>query len=148
MTTHGTGTREEWMAARLELLVAEKELTRRSDELARRRQQLPWVRIDKGYRFATDEGSASLPDLFRGGSQRGTGGPERGHDRSRSGHVHTREAGHERLRARGRRRPPYLFHLCTRTGRPLGRVPVARPRPQGTQRDGRLVAPSRRVRRS
>jgi predicted dithiol-disulfide oxidoreductase (DUF899 family) len=57
------------MAARLELLAAEKELTRRSDELARQRQQLPWVRIDKGYRFATDEGSASLPELFRGRSQ-------------------------------------------------------------------------------
>ena len=56
MTTHKTGTREEWLAARLELLEAEKELTRRSDELARRRQELPWVRIDKDYRFETDEG--------------------------------------------------------------------------------------------
>src|SRR3954466_12236771 len=69
MTTHATGTREEWRAARLELLAAEKELTRRSDELARRRQELPWVRIDKDYRFETDDGSASLPDLFRGRSQ-------------------------------------------------------------------------------
>ena len=69
MTTHMTGTREEWLAARLELLEAEKELTRRSDELARRRQELPWVRIDKEYRFDTDEGSASLADLFRGRSQ-------------------------------------------------------------------------------
>jgi predicted dithiol-disulfide oxidoreductase (DUF899 family) len=69
MTTHTTGTREEWLAARLELLEAEKELTRRSDELARRRQELPWVRIDKEYRFETDEGSASLADLFRGRSQ-------------------------------------------------------------------------------
>ena len=69
MTTHMTGTREEWLAARLELLKAEKELTRRSDELARRRQELPWVRIDKEYRFETDEGSASLADLFRGRSQ-------------------------------------------------------------------------------
>jgi predicted dithiol-disulfide oxidoreductase (DUF899 family) len=69
MTTHMTGTREEWLAARLELLEAEKELTRRSDELARRRQELPWVRIDKAYRFETDEGSASLADLFRGRSQ-------------------------------------------------------------------------------
>jgi predicted dithiol-disulfide oxidoreductase (DUF899 family) len=66
---HKTGTREEWLAARLELLKAEKELTRRSDELARRRQELPWVRIDKEYRFETDEGSASLADLFRGRSQ-------------------------------------------------------------------------------
>ena len=65
MTTHMTGTREEWLAARLELLEAEKELTRRSDELARRRQELPWVRIDKEYRFETDEGSASLADLFQ-----------------------------------------------------------------------------------
>ena len=69
MTTHKTGTREEWLAARLELLKAEKELTRRTDELARRRQQLPWVRIDKEYRFDTDEGSASLADLFQGRSQ-------------------------------------------------------------------------------
>jgi predicted dithiol-disulfide oxidoreductase (DUF899 family) len=64
-----TGTRHEWIEARLELLEAEKELTRRSDELVRRRQQLPWVRIDKEYRFETDEGSASLADLFRGRSQ-------------------------------------------------------------------------------
>ena len=69
MTDHKTGTREEWLAARLELLEAEKALTRRSDELARRRQELPWVRIDKEYRFETDEGAASLADLFRGRSQ-------------------------------------------------------------------------------
>ena len=69
MTRHRTGTREEWLSARLELLAAEKELTRRSDELARRRQELPWVRIDKAYRFETDGGSASLADLFRGRSQ-------------------------------------------------------------------------------
>jgi predicted dithiol-disulfide oxidoreductase (DUF899 family) len=69
MAKHNTGTRKEWLAARLELLEAEKELTRRSDELARRRQELPWVRIDKAYRFEADEGSASLADLFRGRSQ-------------------------------------------------------------------------------
>ncbi len=69
MTRHMTGTREEWLAARLELLEAEKELTRRSDELAKRRQALPWVRVEKDYRFETDEGSASLADLFRGRSQ-------------------------------------------------------------------------------
>jgi predicted dithiol-disulfide oxidoreductase (DUF899 family) len=69
MTTHKTGTRAEWLAARLPLLEAEKELTRKSDELARQRQELPWVRIDKAYRFDTDEGSASLADLFRGRSQ-------------------------------------------------------------------------------
>jgi predicted dithiol-disulfide oxidoreductase (DUF899 family) len=69
MTTHMTGTREEWLAARLELLETEKEVTRRSDELARRRQELPWVRVEKEYRFETDEGSASLADLFRGRSQ-------------------------------------------------------------------------------
>ena len=69
MTKHMTGTRNEWLAARLELLKAEKELTRRSDELARQRQELPWVRIDEEYRFETDEGSASLAGLFRGRSQ-------------------------------------------------------------------------------
>ncbi len=69
MTKHRTGTRKEWLAARLELLKAEKELTHRSDELARKRQELPWVRIDKEYRFKTDEGGASLGDLFRGRSQ-------------------------------------------------------------------------------
>jgi predicted dithiol-disulfide oxidoreductase (DUF899 family) len=69
MTQHATGTRQEWLAARLKLLDAEKELTRRSDEVARQRQALPWVRLDKQYRFDTDEGSASLADLFRGRSQ-------------------------------------------------------------------------------
>src|SRR5262249_8485313 len=69
MTDHRIGTRDEWLAARLRLLDAEKALTRHSDELARQRQELPWVRIDKEYRFDTDEGSASLADLFRGRSQ-------------------------------------------------------------------------------
>jgi predicted dithiol-disulfide oxidoreductase (DUF899 family) len=69
MTKHMIGTRKEWLAARLELLEAEKELTRRSDELALRRQALPWVRLDREYRFETDEGSASLAGLFRGRSQ-------------------------------------------------------------------------------
>src|SRR5256884_2175815 len=69
MTKHSTGTRQEWLAARLALLEEEKELTRRSDELARRRQELPWVRIDRDYRFETDAGSAGLADLFRGRSQ-------------------------------------------------------------------------------
>ena len=69
MTRHTTGTREQWLAARLELLAAEKELTRRGDALARRRRELPWVRIDKEYRFETDDGSASLAALFRGRSQ-------------------------------------------------------------------------------
>jgi predicted dithiol-disulfide oxidoreductase (DUF899 family) len=68
-TTHRTGTREEWLAERLELLKAEKELTRHGDELARRRQELPWVRVDKEYRFETDGGIVSLADLFRGRSQ-------------------------------------------------------------------------------
>ena len=63
------GTREEWLAARLTLLKAEKEHTRRGDELALMRQELPWVRIDKDYWFETDEGKASLSDLFRGRSQ-------------------------------------------------------------------------------
>ena len=69
MTRHLTGTRKDWIEARIELLAAEKEHTRRSDELAQRRQQLPWVKIDKEYRFDTDEGRASLSDLFRGRSQ-------------------------------------------------------------------------------
>jgi predicted dithiol-disulfide oxidoreductase (DUF899 family) len=69
MTTHKTGTREQWVAARRELLTAEKELTRRGDELAQRRRELPWVRIDTAYQFQTDEGSATLADLFRGRSQ-------------------------------------------------------------------------------
>jgi predicted dithiol-disulfide oxidoreductase (DUF899 family) len=69
MTTHKTGTREEWLAARLALLKEEKELTRQGDELARQRQDLPWVRVDKQYRFETDEGTASLADLFQGRAQ-------------------------------------------------------------------------------
>lgn len=69
MTQHTIGTRQEWLAARLDLLEAEKELTRRSDELAERRRALPWVLVEKAYRFETDEGGASLADLFRGRSQ-------------------------------------------------------------------------------
>src|SRR5215469_8107784 len=69
MPAHKTGTRAEWLAARLDLLEAEKELTHRGDELARRRQDLPWVRIDKDYTFDTEDGAATLGDLFRGRSQ-------------------------------------------------------------------------------
>jgi predicted dithiol-disulfide oxidoreductase (DUF899 family) len=69
MTDHTTGTREQWLVARLELLEAEKALTRRSDELVRLRQRLPWVPVQKDYRFDTDAGAASLADLFRGRSQ-------------------------------------------------------------------------------
>jgi predicted dithiol-disulfide oxidoreductase (DUF899 family) len=69
MSDHRTGTREERLAARLQLLEAEKELTRSGDEVARQRQQLPWVRVDEDYRFETHEGSASLADLFGGRSQ-------------------------------------------------------------------------------
>jgi predicted dithiol-disulfide oxidoreductase (DUF899 family) len=69
MAKHKTGTREEWLAARVELLKAEKDLTRRSDEVARTREALPWVGINKDYRFDTDEGRASLADLFKGRSQ-------------------------------------------------------------------------------
>jgi predicted dithiol-disulfide oxidoreductase (DUF899 family) len=68
-TDHTIGTREEWLAARLELLAAEKDLTHRSDELARRRRELPWVPVEKDYRFTTDEGDATLRDLFGGRSQ-------------------------------------------------------------------------------
>jgi predicted dithiol-disulfide oxidoreductase (DUF899 family) len=69
MTSHLTGTRQDWLKARLQLLDAEKDLTRQSDAVARQRQTLPWVRIDKTYRFDTDKGPATLPDLFRGRSQ-------------------------------------------------------------------------------
>lgn len=69
MTMHKVGTRQQWLAERLELLDAEKALTRQSDELAKRRQDLPWVRVEKDYRFDTDQGKASLADLFRGRSQ-------------------------------------------------------------------------------
>jgi predicted dithiol-disulfide oxidoreductase (DUF899 family) len=69
MTAHKTGTRQEWLEARLDLLNAEKELTRQSDEVTRQRQELPWVRIDKEYRFETEDGNARLADLFRGRSQ-------------------------------------------------------------------------------
>ena len=69
MAKYVTGTREEWLAARLELLKAEKEYSRQGDELTRQRQELSWVLVDKQYRFETDEGSASLKDLFRGRSQ-------------------------------------------------------------------------------
>jgi predicted dithiol-disulfide oxidoreductase (DUF899 family) len=63
------GTREEWLAARIELLEREKDLTRRSDELARQRAELPWVRIDKEYVFETDDGPKTLAELFDGRSQ-------------------------------------------------------------------------------
>jgi len=66
---HPVGTREQWLAARLRLLEEEKEHTRRGDALARKRQELPWVRVGNDYRFDTDEGGASLSDLFRGRSQ-------------------------------------------------------------------------------
>jgi predicted dithiol-disulfide oxidoreductase (DUF899 family) len=69
MSEQRTGTREEWLAARKELLRHEKEHTRRNDELARLRRELPWVRIEKEYRFETDEGTRTLPELFDGRSQ-------------------------------------------------------------------------------
>jgi predicted dithiol-disulfide oxidoreductase (DUF899 family) len=69
MSSHRTGTRAEWLAARLELLKAEKELTRLNDDLARQRRELPWVRVDEDYRFDTEHGEASLADLFGGRSQ-------------------------------------------------------------------------------
>src|SRR5262245_11447715 len=67
--THATGTREQWLAARLELLQAEKDLTHRSDSVAELRQKLPWVRVEKDYRLETDKGAAKLADLFQGRSQ-------------------------------------------------------------------------------
>jgi len=69
MTQHKVGTQEEWQAARDELLAEEKELTRRNDELARRRRDLPWVPVEKGYRFETVDGTKSLAELFDGRSQ-------------------------------------------------------------------------------
>ena len=68
-STHATGTREEWLAARLALLAAEKELTNHSDEVTRQRQDLPWVKLEKEYAFDTSDGSARLVDLFRGRTQ-------------------------------------------------------------------------------
>ena len=69
MMDHRTGTRDEWIDARLDLLKAEKDLTRLNDDLARQRSELPWVRIDKEYRFDTVNGEATLADLFHGRSQ-------------------------------------------------------------------------------
>src|SRR5579864_9414535 len=69
MTTHRTATRDEWLDARRELLKSEKELTRLNDDLARKRRELPWVRVEKGYTFDTEDGEATLGDLFRGRSQ-------------------------------------------------------------------------------
>ena len=69
MTTHRTGTRDEWLSARLELLKAEKEVTRLNDDLARQRRDLPWVGVDEDYRFDTESGEATLADLFQGRSQ-------------------------------------------------------------------------------
>src|SRR5437899_5156778 len=106
MTDHKTGTREEWLAARLELLDAEKALTRRGDELARRRQELPWVRIDKKYRFEADEGTATLADLFRGRSQLLV-------YHFMFGRI-GRGARRERVRARGWRRLPHLLGVRAR----------------------------------
>jgi predicted dithiol-disulfide oxidoreductase (DUF899 family) len=69
MASHALGSREEWLNARRELLKEEKELTRRQDELAQRRRDLPWVKVEKDYRFATEEGESTLHDLFGGRSQ-------------------------------------------------------------------------------
>ena len=69
MPKGNVGTREEWIAAREELLHREKEHTRMGDELARQRRELPWVPVDKEYRFEPDEGTRTLPDLFEGRSQ-------------------------------------------------------------------------------
>jgi predicted dithiol-disulfide oxidoreductase (DUF899 family) len=69
MTSHRIGTHEEWQAAREELLQREKEHTRMGDELARQRRELPWLPVEKEYRFETDEGTRTLPELFEGRSQ-------------------------------------------------------------------------------
>ena len=248
---HQVVSREQWLAARLGLLKEEKELTRRSDELARRRQELPWVRIDKEYRFETDEGIASLSDLFRGRSQLlvyhfmfgpdytagvhparrsrtastaspstwpimtscsgrcrgrrwrnsrrtsgGWGGRFPGRPRSattstststsrsprsnsaggleynyrRGGHVmeagigpgnqspSSRPCAGTDVATYTRERPGmsafvledgvvyHSYSTYARGGRPLGHVPVARPRPQRAQREGPLASPPRRIR--
>ena len=237
MTTHKAGTREQGLKARLELLKAEKELTRRSDELARQRQELPWVPINKGYRFETGEGSASLADLFRGRSQLivyhfmfgpdfAVGCPSgssiadgfngiavhlANHDvmlwavsraplaklqvyKRRMGWTfpwassvggdfnfdfcasYTKEQQRKGIEYNFTREPELAWrpgqecggqaaedkfaamcgtdapiyhtylHLCARSRRPLGDVPVARPSPKGAERDRRLVEAPRRVR--
>ncbi len=69
MTEHRIGTQEEWLAERDELLKQEKELTRRGDELAKKRRELPWIPVEKDYRFETDEGEKTLAELFDGRSQ-------------------------------------------------------------------------------
>jgi predicted dithiol-disulfide oxidoreductase (DUF899 family) len=69
MTEHRIGTQEEWQAERDELLKEEKELTRRSDELAGKRRELPWVAVEKDYRFETENGTKTLAELFEGRSQ-------------------------------------------------------------------------------
>ena len=163
MTEHTVGTCEEWLAARLELLKAEKELTRRNDELARLRQQLRWVRVDKDYKFETTDGTASLRDLFRGRSQllvhhmmfpgcpscascaesyNGIAVPANeliAKDEIPSPNDVPRRCRHERLRVGGRRRVPHVLGLRPRSGRPVGHVPVARPGPQRTQRNRPVV---------
>ena len=69
MTKHRISTQEEWQAERDELLTEEKELTRRGDELARKRRELPWVPVEKDYRFETEDGTKTLADLFDGRPQ-------------------------------------------------------------------------------
>jgi hypothetical protein len=123
--------------------------------LARQRLQLRLQRLVHRRAAARGECRIQLPARggvaaargFRGW-RRGARRRARGHYRNRCGHVYAREAWHERVRARRRSRLPRLFHLCARTGRPLGHVPVARPCTQGTQRDRHLVAPPRRVRQA
>ena len=148
------------MAARLKLLEAEKELTRRSDELARRRQELPWVRIDKQYRFEIDEGSASLADLFRGRSQLlvyhfmfgpdyKAGCPSCSAIADGFNGFATHLANHDVMLWAVSRAPLAKLQAYKRRMGwtfPWASSSVARPRPQRPQRDWALVAPSRRVR--
>src|SRR5262249_711543 len=145
---------------RLKLLEAEKELTRRSDELARRRQELPWVRIDKQYRFEIDEGSASLADLFRGrsqllvyhfmfgpGYQAGCSSCSAIADGFNGFATHL--ANHDVMLWAVSRAPLAKLQAYKRRMGwtfPWASSSVARPRPQRPQRDWALVAPSRRVR--
>ena len=136
MTSHTVGTRETWLKARLALLEAEKELTRRSDALAKQRQALPWVRVDKAYRFETEDGPRSLVDLFAGRSQLlvyhfmfgpdyVAGCPVRGHLWHRRGYLHARSTGSKHVRTRRQRGLSRVLHLCAWTGCGVGYVSVA-----------------------
>jgi predicted dithiol-disulfide oxidoreductase (DUF899 family) len=154
MAKYVTGKREEWLAARLKLLKAEKEYSRQGEALTRQRLELPWVLVDKQYRFETDEGSASLKDLHRGrsqlliyhfmfGSDWTAGCPSCSMiaDAFNGSVIHL--ANHDVMLWAVSRAPLPKFNLRARCGPLFWRVPLARSCPEGTQRGGRLVASAR-----